>query len=110
METTELKRELARVRADKRGRYPTALREAVLEYASRAKKQGRRNREVSAELGVSEQTMSNWRAAAGKRGTLAPVAVVTRPEQASQLVVEYGPLRVRGLDVGGIAELLRRLV
>jgi hypothetical protein len=23
--------------------------------------------------------------------------------------VEYGPLRVRGLDVGGIAELMRRL-
>jgi hypothetical protein len=46
METTELKRELARVRTGKRGRYPTALREAVLEYASRAMKQGRRSREV----------------------------------------------------------------
>jgi transposase len=108
MEATELKRELARVRADKRGRYPTALREAVLEYASRAKKQGRRNREVVAELGVSEQTMSNWRAA-GTRGTLAPVTVVPRSEPRSELVVEYGPLRVRGLDVGGIAELMRRL-
>lgn len=110
METTELKRELARVRSDKRGRYPAVLREAVLEYASRAKKQGRSGRAVAVELGVSEQTMSNWRTAAGKRGSLAPVTVVAQPEPASQLVVECGPLRVRGLDIGSLADLLRRLV
>jgi transposase-like protein len=109
MEATELRRELARVRAEKRGRYPAALRDAVLEYASRAKKQGRSRREVAVELGVSDQTMTNWRKAASKRGSLAPVTVVTQPEHGSQLVVEYGPLRVRGLDVGGVAELLRRL-
>jgi hypothetical protein len=37
------------------------------------------------------------------------VAIVAEREPRRELVVEYGPLRVRGLDVGGLAELLKRL-
>jgi hypothetical protein len=39
-----------------------------------------------------------------RRGGLTPVAIV--PASATELVVEFGPLRVRGLDVGGVAELV----
>lgn len=109
MEAAELKRELIKVQAGKRGRYPVPLREAVLEYAGRAKKHGKSHAKVAAELGMSVQTLCYWRAAARRRGALRPVAIVAAHIGEREPVVELGPIRVRGLDVAGIAELLKRL-
>lgn len=111
MEAPELKRRLAQARAKGRGRYPAALREAVLAYAARRKAERVSQDKVAAELGMSRQTLCYWRALARNRGGLTPVTIVAKPDPVSmpEVVVECGPLRVRGLDVGGVAELLRRL-
>jgi hypothetical protein len=109
MEASELKRLLAKARADKGGRYPVKLREAAVAYASRRRTQKASRDVVAAELGMSVATLSYWCAPARTRGTLEPVTIVARPEPVSDVVVECGPLRVRGLDVASVAELLRRL-
>ena len=109
MEAAELKRMLARARSDRRGRYPAKLREAVVAYAARRRSQKASREVVAAELGMSVATLSYWCAPARSRGALEPVTIVARPEPMPDVVVECGPLRVRGLDVASVAELLRRL-
>jgi hypothetical protein len=109
MEPTELKRLLARARPDNRGSYPAKLRDAVVAYAARRRSQKASRDVVATELGMSVGTLSYWCAPARVRGTLEPVTIVTRPEPAREVVVECGPLRVRGLDVASVADLLRRL-
>jgi transposase-like protein len=109
MDATELKRLLAKARVSKRSRYPSRLREAVIAYAGKRRAQKASREVVAAELGMSAATLSYWCAPARSRGTLEPVTIVARQEPTSEVVVECGPLRVRGLDVGSVAELLRRL-
>jgi transposase-like protein len=109
MEAPELKRELIKAKASKRGRYPAALREAVVEYAARCKRNGKSHAKVAVELGMSVQTLCYWRALARNRGHLTPVAIVAAPAVEREPIVELGPLRVRGLDIAGVAELLKRL-
>jgi transposase-like protein len=69
----------------------------------------RKHTKVAAELGMSRQTLCYWRALARQRGKVAPVAIVAKREPTREVLVECGPLRVHGLDVAGVAELLRRL-
>jgi transposase len=109
MEAAELNRELTKTRKGKRGRYPATLREAVVQYASSAKRQGKSQAKVAAELGMSMQTLSNWCRVSRRRGTLAPVTIVAASEPERDIVVEYEPLRVRGLGMEQVTELLRRL-
>jgi transposase-like protein len=108
MDGAELKRQLTRAQATGRRRYPSVLRDAVLDYASRAKRQGRSHAKVAAELGMSVQTLQYWRATARRRPGLTPVAIVAEPVREREVVIECGALRVRGLDLAGVAELLRR--
>ena len=107
MEASELKRRLARGRG--RHGYPAELKDAVLAYAARRRAERATQEKVASELGMSAQTLGYWRALARQRGGITPVTIVAQPEPARELVVECGPLRVRGLDVNGVAELLRRL-
>jgi transposase-like protein len=106
MEAPELKRRLAARGRGKRG-CPAELKEAVLAYAARRKAEGVSRRATANELGMSEQTLWYWASQVRRRARLAPVQVVH--DRAPELVVEFGPLRVRGLDVTSVAELLRRL-
>jgi transposase-like protein len=107
MDAIELKKQMAQGRGQ-RG-YPAELRDAVLAYA--AKRRGERvsQEKVAEELGMSAQTLCYWRALARQRGKISPVTIVAKRESSREVVVECGPLRVRGLDVAGVAELLRRL-
>jgi len=107
MDAIELKKQMAQGRGG-RG-YPAALREAVLAYA--AKRCGERvsQDKVAEELGMSAQTLCYWRALERQRGKIAPVSIVAKRETSREVLLECGPLRVRGLDVAGVAELLRRL-
>lgn len=107
MEASELKRRLAQGRG--RHGYPAELREAVLVYAARRKAERVSQSKVAAELEMSDQTLCYWRALARQRGAITPVAIVREREVSREVVVECGPLRVRGLDVSGVADLLRRL-
>ena len=81
----------------------------MLAYAARRRSERVSQDRVAAELGMSPQTLCYWRALARQRGGITPVAIVARPEAAREVVVECGPIRVRGLDVAGVAELLQRL-
>lgn len=108
MEAAELKREFLKAKAGGGARYPAALRQAAVEYAKRAKTQGRSQAQVAGELGVSEQTLRYWRSKS-REGELMPVAIVAPSGPSQDPVVEVGALRVRGLDIAGIAELLKRL-
>ena len=109
METNELKKRLAAARATGRGSYPPALREKVVAYAAERSAQRVSRDRVAAELGMSVATLSYWCAPARHTGSLAPVTVIAEPVLTQELVVECGALRIRGLDVGSVAELLKRL-
>jgi hypothetical protein len=109
MDASDLKRRLAAARAVKRCSYPTALREAVIAYAAKRRTQRVSRDKIAAELGMSVATLSYWCAPARRAGSLAPVTIVADPASKHDVVVECGPLRVRGLDVAGVAELLKRL-
>ena len=109
MEASELKKRLAASRAARRGGYPQVLRDAVVAYAAKRRTQRVSRDQVAAELGMSVATLSYWCAPARRTAALAPVTIVGAPTPKQDVVVECGPLRVRGLDVDGVAELLKRL-
>lgn len=109
MEANELKRKLAAARPTNRGTYPVNLREAVVAYAARRGAQRVSREKIARELGMSPATLSYWCAPARHSTALAPVTIVPEPTAKEVVLVEFGPLRVRGLDVAGVAELLRRL-
>jgi transposase-like protein len=100
---------LRRVRASGRGRYPLELRKAVVEYASQARQRGTSGAKVAAELGMSSHTLQYWQAAARGHAQLLPVKIVADATATQEVIIECGQVRVRGLDIAGVAELLKRL-
>jgi transposase-like protein len=106
MNIGELKHRLSQGRGA-RG-YPAELRVAAVAYAAARKSEGATQAMVAEELGVSDASLLSW-GAPRRRGSLTPVKVVTSFEPAHELVVECGPIRIRGLDLSGVVELLRRL-
>ena len=107
MDSGNLKRRLRSARRAGR-RYPRALRSAVLDHARKAKEAGTSDAALAAELGMSLGTLQYWRATE-RRGNLVPVTIVETPAPSPGLVIECGRLRVYGLDLDGVTELLRRL-
>lgn len=108
MELLELKKQLATVRSGKRSRYPAKLKQAVLAYAAKRRAQKASRETVASELEMSVGTLSYWCAPARGAGSLQPVTIMAA-QPPSEVVIECGPLRVRGLGIDGVAELLRRL-
>jgi hypothetical protein len=108
MDVNEMKRRLAKGR-EARGRYAKALREAVVAHATEQRRQGVARERVAAELGMSIATLSYWCTPPKRKSVLSPVTIVSEPQPAREIVVAYGSLRVHGLDVGQVAELVRRL-
>jgi len=107
MNARELKNRLKASRASGK-QYPDELRQAVLEHARQEHAKGRSWGAISGELGLCNQTLAYWRTKGAS--ALVQVTVVGEPEPAArEITVECGPLVVRGLGVGGVAELLRRL-
>jgi transposase-like protein len=104
-----LRKRLRRARSGGRGRYPLDLRKAVVEYASRARQRGTSGAKVAAELGMSSHTLQYWQAAARGHAQLLPVKVVADATATQEVIIECGLVRVRGLDIAGVAELLKRL-
>jgi hypothetical protein len=99
-------------RSGRRGagrRYPAEVRQRGAAYLAARKAAGAPMSVVLHELGLRRDTLVRWVRPAGPRmkPRFVPVAVVE--DQAG--IVVHGPrgVRVEGLDVAGVAELLRRL-
>jgi len=109
----ELKLELSTLGPRGRGRpYPKGLLEKLLSYTVARRRQGAKVVEVAAELGMNFQTLARW---VGQKRTVKRfdrVEVVAAPVAAApRALVVHGPrgLRIEGLDLGGVAELVRRV-
>lgn len=98
-------------RAGRRGagkRYPAEVRGQGAAYLAARRAAGVPMSAVLRELGLRRDTLARWvEQAPAARPRFVPVSVV---EEAAGIVV-HGPrgVRVEGLDVAGVAELLRRL-
>jgi hypothetical protein len=96
-------------------RFPAAIRREVLAYLTAQRERGIGLPPTARELGLREKAIENWLAQA--RALAAPaqfqgVTLVDRgPEPAPRRLVLHAArgLRVDGLDVPSLAELLRRL-
>ena len=109
----ELRVELSALGPRGRGRaYPKGLLEKLLSYTVARRRQGASIVEVASEVGMNFRTLARWlgaRKAArfGRVVVAAPVAAAA----ADVAIVVHGPrgLRIEGLDVAGVAELVRRV-
>ncbi|MEO7034547.1 MAG: hypothetical protein ABI548_11615 [Polyangiaceae bacterium] len=91
-----------------RGRsYPKALRADVVQYALARRAVGIRIQAIGEELGVPWRTVRGWMPSVRAERFRRIEVVVPRAEG----VVVHGPhgVRIEGLDLDGVAELLRRL-
>jgi hypothetical protein len=92
-----------------RQRYPAAVRRQGVAYLAARRASGATASAAARELAVRRDTLLWWtRPRRAAQPGFVPVTVVEGP--ADQIVVR-GPhdVRVEGLDVAGVAELLRRL-
>jgi len=97
--------------------YPNKLRDEAVDYARERREQGATWGLVARELGIGIDSLTNWARLAG-RGAARPEFRQVALKQGEVAVsvtgsamVVHGPggVRVEGLDVAGLAELLRRL-
>jgi transposase len=101
--------------------YPEALRQAAVEYRREREQEGASVRTVAAELGLTGTSLVRWsRGAVETRAAFRAIEVVgqgqceergVEPVSGASAVVVHGPrgLRVQGLTVAELAELIARL-
>jgi len=111
----ELRVELSKLGPRGRGRaYPKGLLEKLLSYTVARRRQGASIVEVAAEVGINFRTLARWlgvrKAARFERVDVVAAPVTTAASVAASIVV-HGPcgLRIEGLDLAGVAELVRRV-
>jgi len=105
----ELRKMLLELGPRGRGRpYPKGLLEKVLSYTVARRRQGAELLAVSGELGISGKTLERWLGSKRRARQFERVEVVT---PSTHVLTVHGPrgLRIEGLDVDGVAELVRRL-
>lgn len=112
----ELKAEVAKLGPRGRGRpYPKGLLEKVLSYTVARRRQGAKLIEVAAELGLHKQVLSRWlgeKRAAKRFDRVEVVAASTAvAASAASTIVVHGArgLRIEGLELAAVAELVRRV-
>jgi hypothetical protein len=107
----ELQHELSKLGPRGRGRaYPKGLMGKLLSYAVARRRQGAKLVEVAAELGMKSYTLARWLGEKKPSASFERVDVVAPTTTARQVIV-YGPrgLRIEGLPLSEIAELVRRV-
>lgn len=111
----ELKVELSKLGPRGRGRaYPKGLLEKLLSYTVARRRQGASIVEVASEVGINFRTLARW-LGARKTGRFDRVAVVAAPATTAApvapTIIVHGPhgLRIEGLDLIAVAELVRRV-
>lgn len=94
-------------------RYPTELRNALVRYAMDWRAIGGSLREVSEDVDVATLTLSRWLNEKQHDGAagFVPIEVVTQAEAGAGAFIVHGPagIRIEGLGIAELAELLRRL-
>ena len=91
-------------------RVPELLRSDITAYARERQAGGASLEEIAAEVGLTRETIRNWLRSAKADRELVPVAIVPEiVEGAAIVVVSPQGYRVEGLDVAGVATLLRML-
>jgi hypothetical protein len=111
----ELRVELSKLGPRGRGRaYPKGLLEKLLSYTVARRRQGASIVEVASEVGINFRTLARW-LGARKTPRFDRVEVmatsVTSAALAAPVVIVHGPrgLRIEGLDLIAVAELVRRV-
>ena len=96
-----------------RGRgYPKGLMGKLLSYTVARRRQGAKLVEVAAELGLKSHTLSRWLGEKRPSASFERVEVVaTAASPAARKLIVHGPrgLRVEGLELADVAELVRRV-
>jgi hypothetical protein len=112
----ELRIELSALGPRGRGRaYPKGLLEKLLSYTVARRRQGASIVEVASEVGINFRTLARWlgERKAGSFGRVEVVAAraATAAAAAPMTIVVHGPrgLRIEGLDLATVAELVRRV-
>lgn len=104
------RRQVARELGERQGaerRYSAALRGTAVAYWRRRAVRGEGLRAVATALGIAPVSLRRWTQA----DRVSPVRVVTDPVAAARVVVTITAegVRVDGLDVEGVAQLVARL-
>ncbi len=109
-----IRSQLAMLEPGRRRRYPARLRAAMAEYVRARVATGESPYSVAPALGIRPRLAYRLLQAARKEpspAVLRPVTVVASEEvrPGGPVVVVPGGVRVEGLDLDGVAKLLRRL-
>jgi len=92
-------------------RYPASMRQKAEEYLRTRRQAGVPVGLIARELGLGSGTLARW--AAKHRGSTSvafvPVKVAAAPVGAGVVVHAPGGLRIEGLEVAALADLVRRL-
>jgi predicted transcriptional regulator len=110
-EVDALRAELAGIERRGRGhRYPPELRKRVTAYAVAHHADGTTPREIGDELGMDSRTVERWLEKEHVSGFEQLIVQQDAHAPAGRLVV-HGPggVRIEGLDLDALAELLRKL-
>ena len=111
----ELRVELSTLGPRGRGRaYPKGLLEKLLSYTVARRRQGASIVDVASEVGMNFRTLARW-LGERKAARFGRVKVVAAPAAsaagAAPMIIVHGPrgLRIEGLDLVAVAELVRRV-
>lgn len=107
----EIRTALVRMGGSSGRSYPEAARTAALDWAERQRRKGIGFDPIASELGISATTLRKWQQQ--RRATsssFCPVHLV-EPSSSSRGLVVHAPggLRIEGLSIPELAELVRRL-
>lgn len=110
-EAADLRTELGQLGPRGRGRaYPEAFRVRVIAYVDARRAEGASARIAGEEIGMDWRTLLRW---APRSPPAAFERVLVRDDMpaASSSLIVHGPcgMRIEGLDVASVVELLRRL-
>lgn len=111
-ELQNLRRELGRIERGRGVWYPDLLRVRIAAWARRRRSDGATLREVSAEIGVSAESLRRWTAEMTATPTLVPIEVVDdrTVEQLNGLrVITVAGHKIEGLTIADTIALVRVL-
>jgi hypothetical protein len=101
--------EQRRNRSHGAARYPANLRKAVADFVRAERSQGRTLGSIAEMLGLPVNTLRLWSGKHPSEGRLESIQVVSNAAPESPVLVTRSGLRVEGLSMSSVVELLERL-